>query len=267
MAAGVGGRTHMRASQAFREQVIDMLKTAFVQGRLATDEFDLRVGQVLASRTYADLNALTADIPTGLIRAQSPNPARKLASVPTPKAVRDAVRLMCLGAVLTLAVSVTVLLTLGSVRSGFVHDPAAGQWHTFMLTQIVPGLASAPIGAGLWLWLAWGTAGVYHWARPRFHGAVRRPHFCAALQPRRGRRRGRLDIYLARRDRRDGALAGRAGGGAAHLQRDGQPVLPAPSSNASSNTGERNRTVADQLDSKCLHMPKDRTNSDGSDHG
>ena len=158
----------MRASHADREQVIDMLKTAFVQGRLATDEFDLRVGQVLASRTYTDLNALTADIPAGLIRAQSPDPARKPASVPTPKAVRDAVRHMCLGAVLTLAVAVTVLLTLGRVRSGFVHDPAAGQWHTFMLTQIVPGLASAPIGAGVWLGLAWANGRGYHWARPAF---------------------------------------------------------------------------------------------------
>ena len=33
-------------------------------------------------------------------------------------------------------------------------------------------------------------------------------------------------VTLGRRDRRDGALAGRAGGGA-HLQRGSQPVLPA----------------------------------------
>jgi Domain of unknown function (DUF1707) len=167
-AAGAAGRTHLRASHADREQVIDMLKTAFVQGRLAMDEFDLRVGQVLASRTYADLNTLTAGIPTGLTRTQSPDPARKPASVPTPKAVRAAVGLMCAGAVLTLAVAATVVLTLGSVRSGYVQDPAAGPWHTFMLTQIVPGLASAPIGAGVWLWLAWANGRGYHWARPAF---------------------------------------------------------------------------------------------------
>ncbi len=35
----------MRASHADREQVIGLLKTAFVQGRLAKDEFDLRVGR------------------------------------------------------------------------------------------------------------------------------------------------------------------------------------------------------------------------------
>jgi Domain of unknown function (DUF1707) len=163
-AAGAGGRTHLRASHADREQVIDMLKTAFVQGLLAKDEFDLRVGQVLASRTYTDLNALTA----GLTRAQSPNPAREPASVPAPKAVRYAIRLLCASAVLTLAVAVTVVLTLGSVRSGYVQDPEAGPWHTFMLTQIVPGLAGAPIGAGVWLWLAWANGRGYHWTRPAF---------------------------------------------------------------------------------------------------
>ena len=50
MATGAGGRSYLRASHADREQVIDVLKAAFVQGRLAKDEFDLRVGRVLASR-------------------------------------------------------------------------------------------------------------------------------------------------------------------------------------------------------------------------
>jgi len=158
----------MRASHADREQVIDMLKTAFVQGRLAKDEFDLRVGQVLASRTYADLGALTADIPAGLIRAQSPNPARKPAGVPTPTVVRGAVWLMCLGAVLTLADLAIVLATLGGVRSAAAYDPAAGQWPAVMLTQVDFWLASASIGAGLWLWLAWANGRGYHWARPAF---------------------------------------------------------------------------------------------------
>jgi hypothetical protein len=71
IAAGAGGR-RLRASHADREQVIDVLKAAFVQGMLAKDEFDLRVSQVLASRTCADLNALTADIPAGLTAAQPP---------------------------------------------------------------------------------------------------------------------------------------------------------------------------------------------------
>ena len=66
IAAGTGGRGHLRASHADREQVVGTLKAAFVQGRLVKDEFDLRVGQALAPRTYAELAALTADLPAGL---------------------------------------------------------------------------------------------------------------------------------------------------------------------------------------------------------
>ena len=86
----------------------------------------------------------------------------------SPRPVLNAVRLMCLGAVLTLAVLVTVLVTLGSLRSDFIQNFTAAQWHTVMLTQIVPVLASAPIGAGLWLWLAWANGRGYDWARPAF---------------------------------------------------------------------------------------------------
>jgi hypothetical protein len=158
----------MLASHADRDQVIDLLKTAFVQGRLAKDEFDLRVGQVLASRTYADLGAVTADIPVGPVRAHSPNPARKPASMPMPTAVRAAVGLMCAGAVLTLADVVTVLVTLGGVRSAAAHDVGAAQWPFVMLTQVDFWLASAPVGAGVWLWLAWANGRGYHWARTAF---------------------------------------------------------------------------------------------------
>jgi Domain of unknown function (DUF1707) len=75
IAAEAGGRGHLRASHADREQVIGTLKAAFVQGMLAKDEFDLRVGQTLASRTHADLAALTADLPAGLAAAKPPQPS------------------------------------------------------------------------------------------------------------------------------------------------------------------------------------------------
>jgi len=74
-AAGAGGGSHLIASQADRDQVLDALKAAFVQGRLTKDEFDQRVGQVLA--TYAELDALTADIPARPTEIRPPEPARE----------------------------------------------------------------------------------------------------------------------------------------------------------------------------------------------
>ena len=66
MAAGRGG---LRTSGAEREQAIEVLKAAFVQGRLAKDEFVTRVGHAFTSRTRAELAALTADLPAGLAAA------------------------------------------------------------------------------------------------------------------------------------------------------------------------------------------------------
>src|SRR5271169_7146856 len=60
LAASAAGRGRLRVSDAEREQVIGTLKAAFVRGTLAKDEFDLRVSQAFASRTYAELTAVTA---------------------------------------------------------------------------------------------------------------------------------------------------------------------------------------------------------------
>jgi hypothetical protein len=83
MAAGTGSHGHLRASRADREHAIDVLKAAFVQGRLTQDELDERAGQVFASRTYAELAAVTADIPAGLAVARASSmPARAQAQQP-----------------------------------------------------------------------------------------------------------------------------------------------------------------------------------------
>jgi hypothetical protein len=58
-AAGIG---QFRASHADREQAIEVLKSAFVEDRLTKDEFDLRVGQALVSRTHAELAAVISDL-------------------------------------------------------------------------------------------------------------------------------------------------------------------------------------------------------------
>ena len=90
MAAAAAGRGRLRASHADREHVLDVLKAAFVQGLLAKDELDMRVGQTFASRTYAELAALTADIPAGLIGAHPlRKPARAAAPHPENKVVNS----------------------------------------------------------------------------------------------------------------------------------------------------------------------------------
>ena len=81
----------LRASDADRDQVLESLKTAFVQGRLTIDELDERAGQALVSRTYGELAALTADIPSGPARAV-PRPPAAPAGVPAAEPVPAALR-------------------------------------------------------------------------------------------------------------------------------------------------------------------------------
>jgi hypothetical protein len=61
-----GSYVHMRASTADRDRSIDVLKASFVEGRLTKDELDLRLGEALISRFFAELMAITADLPVGL---------------------------------------------------------------------------------------------------------------------------------------------------------------------------------------------------------
>jgi hypothetical protein len=71
------GHGHLRASYDDREHVVDFLKAAFVQGRLAKEELEARTGQALSSRTYAELAKLTADLPGGSIGALLPRQAAR----------------------------------------------------------------------------------------------------------------------------------------------------------------------------------------------
>jgi hypothetical protein len=79
------GQGRWRASHADREQVVDALKAAFVQGRLTADELDERAGQALAARTYADLAALITDLPADPAPAPQPAPGRQPAPARRPQ--------------------------------------------------------------------------------------------------------------------------------------------------------------------------------------
>jgi uncharacterized protein DUF1707 len=60
-----GRRVRMLASVADRERAIRILQASFVEGRLALDEFEQRVGLAIVSRDFRELLALTADLPAG----------------------------------------------------------------------------------------------------------------------------------------------------------------------------------------------------------
>jgi uncharacterized membrane protein len=101
MAAVAGGGDRLLVC---RDQVTRTLEAALVQGRLTEDEYDERMGQASASRSRAELAALTADLPVGQMDA--------LARPPTAKDVR-------IGVIVSIAAaSVVAAVLLGHPDNG-----------------------------------------------------------------------------------------------------------------------------------------------------
>jgi hypothetical protein len=69
--ATVAGR-ELRASHADRDQVVELLRVAGGDGRLSPEELDDRLERALTARTYAELAALTSDLPATLGAAVVP---------------------------------------------------------------------------------------------------------------------------------------------------------------------------------------------------
>jgi Domain of unknown function (DUF1707)/Domain of unknown function (DUF4190) len=64
----------MRAASADRERAVDVLKAGFTEGRLTQDEYNERMNRAYTARTYAELTALTADLPAGAMPMVYPMP-------------------------------------------------------------------------------------------------------------------------------------------------------------------------------------------------
>jgi Domain of unknown function (DUF1707) len=60
---GVDRRGHLRASDEDRENVVDRLRRAATEGRIASEELEHRVSAALKARTYRELEATVADLP------------------------------------------------------------------------------------------------------------------------------------------------------------------------------------------------------------
>lgn len=74
---------NLRASDADRERVANVLREAAGDGRLTMDELDERLDAVYAAKTYAELEPITHDLPD----ADAPH-----APAPPPAAARDPAR-------------------------------------------------------------------------------------------------------------------------------------------------------------------------------
>lgn len=131
----------LRAADADRQKIADQLKAALDEGRLSLHEYDDRVGQAYAARTYQELLVLVADLPrpglsAGEVHARRQAEARKAARrLPTA--------LLVLWTIWG-ALAAVNLVVFGLVS--FTVDDPIYPWPVWML---VPGVALAAVTVGV----------------------------------------------------------------------------------------------------------------------
>ncbi len=112
-----------RASDSDRDNTADWLRTAFAEGRLTIDEYDERIGQALSSKTYAELEALTADLPRKLPGKIAPAPAARSEPPTNPLAIAA---LACgIACVFTSGLTSIPAIVLGHIARGQIRRSGA----------------------------------------------------------------------------------------------------------------------------------------------
>ena len=100
----------MRAGDSDRELVVELLREQHIAGRLDSDELEQRLERCLTANSYAELHAITADLPTLGAHLWAPSgmsgpPVRKRGSRATARSVRRVLRnLAGVTAILLLAI-------------------------------------------------------------------------------------------------------------------------------------------------------------------
>jgi uncharacterized membrane protein YdbT with pleckstrin-like domain len=137
-------RNAIRASDADREHVADRLRNAAAEGRLLAEELEQRLGTAFKARTYGELDAVVADLPT----ARDSHP-RSRSAIPLAR---------------PLLVALIVLVAIAVIAAAVV---------------VVTGVLAA---WGLWIFVAWWAFGGHHRRRRRIvhqhwhqHGVSGRP--------------------------------------------------------------------------------------------
>jgi hypothetical protein len=156
------GRDEMRAADSDRQAVADKLKKAMDEGRLDLAEYDERLQQTYAAKTYGDLQGLLDDLPDSTLPVQAPTGARPApaAAAPVPQTTRD--------------------------RSGqLVRAWLGGFGGVFVLSSAIWLITSITTGHLLYFWPVWLLIPMVLGALGRFGGGDGRRE--------RGRRRGRRD--------------------------------------------------------------------------
>lgn len=130
----------LRAGDEDRDRTAAVLREAYAQGRLSHEEFQSRIDQAHQARTYGELAALTADLPT----AATPTPAVAQGAPEPDEARRRGGLRAAWGAWLGVSVLVNVIwlgtwITGGGDAPGYWPIWVMGPWGAAMLLATLAG--------------------------------------------------------------------------------------------------------------------------------
>lgn len=145
----------MLAAAADRDRTMDVLKAAFSEGRLTKEELDSRATRAMSARTYAELNAIVADLPLGPSGPAPLQPYQYYHPAPHPPTSGLAVGALACGIleIFTLGLTAIPAVVLGHIaraqikRTGERGDGLA-----------ITGLALGYLGIAIWLLITIGIA-------------------------------------------------------------------------------------------------------------
>ncbi|WP_433300575.1 DUF1707 SHOCT-like domain-containing protein [Actinoplanes sp. CA-030573] len=141
---GNEGRTEverLRAADSDREKVAEQLKAALDEGRLSLQEYDDRVREAYASKTYQELLVLLTDLPKpGLSAAE-------VAAKRQAQARREARKLPT--ALLVLWTIWAALTVVNLVVFGLLAATVETELYPWPVWMIVPGAALAAVTVGV----------------------------------------------------------------------------------------------------------------------
>lgn len=139
----------LRVGDGDRQVAADRLRSALDEGRLDLHEYDERLQQAYAAKTYGELNGLLADLPTTVSaqRAQlAPAPAQGVVAGTVQSAAHpDATRRWLVeqwSSYVGVVGIVVMIWFLSGTEGGFWPIWVAGPWGAILLWRTVTGLAS-----------------------------------------------------------------------------------------------------------------------------
>ncbi len=111
-------RRTLRASDAERELVAERLRQATAEGRLLAEELEERLSRALRARTYGELDALVADLPSRRIATR---PRRQMSTL-------TGAAMVAMATVVAVAMLAVAALLITGLMAGWALWVLAGWW-------------------------------------------------------------------------------------------------------------------------------------------